>query len=332
MEEAISVWDNKKEAIRKIYGSGLSAEEFEIFVGMGVSMGANPFNREIWAYKIGGKTNIFLSRDFARKKAQDQPDYGGHFVDAVYENDSFKVEDGVPKHSYNFKDRGKLIGAYALAWRKGIVKPFYVFCKIGEYNQKQALWVTKEETMIKKVTEHQVLRMAWQDVFKGTYGDAEQWEYVDTKPESAINAELVTPEQLAETIGGKVQTPDDKRQRKINFANRIMKSHYFQNDDTVQKYVADKDLIYTLDDKNLAWFNEYLYDKARLLKKSESLLVEHCFDKEKDPKLEARNDIILHWSNISWASDKARWKELVESRIKDLEDTVKQTKEIEKEK
>ena len=48
--------------------------------------------------------------------------------------------------------------------------------------------------MIKKVAEHQVLRMAWQDVFKGTYGDAEQWKATDNGNEPpAIEAEIVGP-------------------------------------------------------------------------------------------------------------------------------------------
>jgi len=175
---AVDVWDKgKRDVIRKLFAPKLSQEEFMFFVGLGKSLNANPFTKEIWAIKFGNNpATIFLARDFYRKKAQEQVDYNGHAAVAVYENDefSFDATSGIPTHNYSLKDRGDLLGAYALAWRKGIDRPFYKFVYLAEYNLKQSNWNTKPVMMIEKVAEAQILKMAWQGVFKGTYAEDEQ--------------------------------------------------------------------------------------------------------------------------------------------------------------
>lgn len=162
--------------IRKMFAPQLTNEEFSMFVGLGKSLGANPFLREIWAVKYGNsEAQIFLGRDFYRRKAQEQPQYKGHQVDAIYSNDTFKMVSGKPEHSYSLQDRGELIGAYALVYRDDN-EPFFNTVRFDEYSTGKALWDKKPETMIKKVAEAQALRGAFQGVFAGTYDQSEEWE------------------------------------------------------------------------------------------------------------------------------------------------------------
>lgn len=171
----LDLW-RKKDKIRQMFGANLTKEEFEIFVGLGASLGANPFQREIWCIKYGNNAaQIFLGRDFYRRKAQEQPDYNGHQVDAIYENDKFSVENGKVKHSYSLKDRGKLIGAYAVVYRSDN-EPYFNVVEFSEYNTDKSLWKHKPATMIKKVAEAQALRGAFQGLFAGTYDASEEWE------------------------------------------------------------------------------------------------------------------------------------------------------------
>lgn len=175
-ESAPDVWE-QIENIRALFAPSLTDKEFMFFVKLGKSLGANPFLREIWAVKYDTKqpAQIFLGRDFYRRKAQEIPMYDGHIVDAVYENDQFSVENGKPKHSYNLKNRGKLIGAYCVVHRKDIKNPYFVFVEINEYNKGLSNWKIMPATMIKKVAEAQALRGAFQGVFAGTYDESEQW-------------------------------------------------------------------------------------------------------------------------------------------------------------
>jgi phage recombination protein Bet len=173
-ERIVDVWQ-KSEVIRKLFAPTLSQEEFLFFMGLGKSMGANPFKREIWAIKYDSKApaSIFLARDFYRKVAQSQPDYKVHRSFSVYENDQFKIKNGNPDHEFTLKNRGKLIGAYAELIKKGIDQSFVVYVDFSEYNTGRSNWKKMPATMISKVAEAQVLRMAYQNLFSGTYSEDE---------------------------------------------------------------------------------------------------------------------------------------------------------------
>lgn len=183
-----SVWDENLKAIQEAFGKNLTQTEFTMFVEMGKSLNLNPFVREIWAVKYDNRApSIFIGRDGYRKNAQSQPDYNGHYKEAIYENDVFEIENGRVKHRINFKDRGRLIGAYCEVYRKGIEHPFRESVKFSEYNTGFSNWKKMPETMIKKVAEAQALRMAYQSVFAGTYDESERWEEQpgETKPPKA---------------------------------------------------------------------------------------------------------------------------------------------------
>lgn len=215
---AVNVWA-KKEKIRMLFAPKLSDEEFSFFLGLGISMGANPFAREIWAvkFKENEPAAIFLARDFYRKKAQEQNNYDGHTADAIYSNDEFFVEDGVLRHKYSLKDRGVLVGGYAIAYRKDLEKPFYVHVELKEYSKDNSTknpWVKKPATMIKKVAEAQVLRMAWQSVFSGTYSEDEQWECEVVTEKKFIEPPTQKKLKKGETNGSKDTGSDNAAQFK----------------------------------------------------------------------------------------------------------------------
>lgn len=197
LNNSMTMWEDNKqiEEIRKVFAPTLTENEFKIFVGLGKATGLNPFLKEIWAVKYGkdseGKelaAQIFIGRDGYRKGAHSSPKYDYHQVDAVYENDEFKVDKGEVSHSYNLKDRGNLKGAYCIVQLKTSSKPHYVFVELEEYSTNQSLWAEpcyktnkygkqykaggKPATMIKKVAEAQGLRMAL-DIFEGTYSEYE---------------------------------------------------------------------------------------------------------------------------------------------------------------
>ena len=174
-ELIINPW-TKLEVVKKCFAPSLSDDEFKIFVGLGKSLNANPFTREIWAVKYSGNAaSIFCGRDFYRRKGQEQSDYDGHIVNAIYENDQFSIKDGQPEHIVNsFKNRGLLIGAFCSVYKKNKRVPYFVTVKLEEYNKGQSNWKTMPETMIKKVAESQALRGAYQGIFAGTNDESEE--------------------------------------------------------------------------------------------------------------------------------------------------------------
>ena len=197
----LTIWSNESQLaeIKNIFAKDLLDTEFKTFVWIWKATWLNPFLREIWAVKYGTQSaSIFIWRDWYRKSAQANPEYDYHDVDAVYENDDFSVKNGVVEHSYNFKNRWKLVWAYCLVKRKSSTKAMFTFVDFVEYylwnkiiengvitekikpgkfgQMKETLWDTKPATMIKKVAEAQGLRWSFQELFSGTYDESEMEE------------------------------------------------------------------------------------------------------------------------------------------------------------
>lgn len=199
----LAVWNNEQMAeIRKIFAPTLTDLEFQNFVGLGKSLGLNPFNREIWAVKYNNQCSIFVGRDGYRKVAQQTAEYDGMISDAIYSNDSFEVLDSIPKHTYKLSDRGNLVGAYCVVYRKNVKVAYFKFIELKEYVGTTPIWKSKPATMIIKVAEAQALRGCFQAVFEGTYDESENW----TKREAPIADEApnaifknLAPEDLKAT-------------------------------------------------------------------------------------------------------------------------------------
>jgi len=254
----ISIWNEKLNEIKKLFAPNLSQKEFEFFVELGKQLGANPFLREIWAvkYEANKPAQIFVGRDFYRKKAQSLPQYNGHIVDAVYENDEFFVENGIPKHRYKLTNRGKLVGAYCVVYRKDTEHPYFVFVDFNEYNKGQSTWKQMPATMIKKVAEAQALRGAFQGVFAGTYDESEAWidengnEVIEAKVEEIEETQKVVKNNDVEKIKNTLNSLGIGIEEKEGFirAVDIQKNAVFQNKELLKnlgfKFSAKKKIWY----------------------------------------------------------------------------------------
>lgn len=178
VEKVLALWADgaKLKTIKDMFAKNATQEEFETFVQMGIACRLNPFLREIWCVKYdrNAAAQIFVARDGYRKIISRNPNYDGHIVDAVFSHDEFNVDlvNGIVKHVPNFKERGRLIGAYCITYMKNSKIPHYVFAEAAEYNTGRSVWKEKPATMIKKVAESQCIRMADQTC-SGTYAPEE---------------------------------------------------------------------------------------------------------------------------------------------------------------
>jgi phage recombination protein Bet len=163
--------------LKQQFGSGLTDSEFSMFMMLSKNTGLNPFLKEVWAVKYDKNVpaQIFISRDGYRRVIGQNPSYRGHCSDAVYSNDEFHcdIQTGAIHHKMNFKDRGRLIGAYSKVLMENADIPYYVFVNIEEYDKNNSIWKEKKATMIKKVAECQAIRMAAYNQLAGTYSPDE---------------------------------------------------------------------------------------------------------------------------------------------------------------
>ena len=188
ISNAMSMWEDEKklQEIKSIFAPKLTELEFKFFIGMGKANDLNPFLREIWSVKYADNTpaQIFIGRDGYRKSAQRNPDYKIHIVESIYANDDFKYSNGAISHSFCMVNRGKLIGAYCLVYKKSVDIPIHVICELKDYSTGKSLWhpeTGKQATMIKKVAEAQALRMAFQEQYSGSYSEFEESNVIEGK-------------------------------------------------------------------------------------------------------------------------------------------------------
>jgi hypothetical protein len=210
-ENVLVQWESPS-AIRKGFAPDLTDEEFKYFMGRGIALGASPFDKEIFPIKYGDKpAQVVVARALYRRKGQEQENYGGSIIEAVYPGEKFIPNVFDPEktvHEVNDEGRyaqdtdAKPYGAYFIGFYKDGRKPIYHFVSTKEYmvyvydkykkvTRPTENWENKTETMIKKVADSQGHRLMYQGVFKGTVSsdeigpDANSFE----NDENAIEAE-----------------------------------------------------------------------------------------------------------------------------------------------
>src|SRR6056297_2094312 len=159
-ESKIDFTPKEIETIRRTVAEKATDDEFRMFMHLAKSYGLDPFNGEIFFWKMNGKPTIMTSRDGYLKIADSHPAYDGLVSDVVRANDVFKRERDNINHEYG-ADRGDIIGAYALVYRKDRRYPVYAFASFKEYNAGTRVWAKYPSAMILKVAESMALKRAF---------------------------------------------------------------------------------------------------------------------------------------------------------------------------
>ena len=150
--------------IKSTVAKGVSNTELAYFLNIAKSVNLSPFRKEIWCYKDNkGNLLVFAGRDGFLKRAQESSLWNGMTSSEVCANDFFEMDiaNAVIIHKPNFKDRGEIIGAYAIVRPKGCDLATVEWADIKTYDKKQFTWSTHKAEMIKKVAEIHALKKAF---------------------------------------------------------------------------------------------------------------------------------------------------------------------------
>jgi len=181
--------------IQKSVAKGTTGIELAYFINVCKTVGLNPFIKEIWCYKDNkGNLLVFAGRDGFLSKAQTNPKFNGIRSSEVCTNDEFSLDiaNNVIKHVQNGKDRGEIIGAYAIAFRKD-GEPTIEYVDFETYNKKFNAWKSHPAEMIKKVAETHCLKKAF-----GISGIQSEYDF-EVKGQTAIPINSVgKPDELTE--------------------------------------------------------------------------------------------------------------------------------------
>jgi phage recombination protein Bet len=160
--QPIIQWTEEQIAtLTKTVAKDASVDELNMFLHLSKTYGLDPFAKEIWFIKMRGAPVIMTSRDGYLKIANNNPTFEGLVSDVVYEGDSFKKMPDSVDHQYGVNKRGKILGAYALVYRKNVRFPIYVFAPYQDYIKPSDVWRQYPHAMILKVAESMALKRAF---------------------------------------------------------------------------------------------------------------------------------------------------------------------------
>lgn len=149
--------------IKNTVAKGTTDQELALFLFTAREAKLSPLLKEIWCYR-DAKSNliIFAGRDGFLKSAQSNPVFNGIRSSEVRENDDFTIDiaNGKITHSKNIKNPGKILGAYAIAFRKDCESTIE-YVEFSAYDKGYSAWKSHPADMIKKVAETHALKKAF---------------------------------------------------------------------------------------------------------------------------------------------------------------------------
>lgn len=203
--------------IKSTVARNTSNTELALFLQVAKGFDLNPFKKEIWCYKDSRNNLImFAGRDGFLSLAQRNSNFAGIRSCEVRAKDDFEIDVANKKIKHTItgwgEDRGKLVGAYAIVFRKN-GEPTIEVVEFKRYDKGRNTWKTHPEDMIKKVAETKALKKAM-----GISG-------LQTQDDFDIKSGIAIPTQ-----------------RKINFSDEIellRDNQDLSNDDFVKKVSMD---------------------------------------------------------------------------------------------
>jgi phage recombination protein Bet len=274
-EELITFTDEEIETIKRTVASDANNDELKMFLHVAKSYGLDPFNKEIFFWKVKGKPIIMTSRDGYLKISDRHPQYDGLVSDVVRKNDRFKRKSDGIEHEYG-TNRGDIIGAYALVYRKDRSYPVYVFAPFNEYRADTKVWYQYPTAMILKVAESMALKRSFSvsglvsreemDVQqleedkessvkkfkKKTKQDEQKKDYIDVEEGSANNSLSKREQEIKAIVGKSAKLKNDL----LNYLKHAKKENGIAD--------AEKMSINKLDDEQFAQLKSILQTFKKL--------------------------------------------------------------------
>lgn len=183
------------ESLRKTVAVGANESEIKMFAELCKSTGLNPYKKEVWFVKAGGRAQIMTGINGFRAIANSNPEYDGTEIGLISAEGEYKSA-AYPTEDY--------IGAWAKCHRKDRKIPAEGVAMLSDYDKKFGNWKTMKRVMILKCAESVALRAAFPQQLNGLYTTEEMPKEYSDAPEPAVvevSADAarisVTPETFA---------------------------------------------------------------------------------------------------------------------------------------
>ena len=209
--------------IKNTVAKGATDTELAFFLFAASKYGLDPIKKEIWCYK-DSKDNliVFASRDGFLSKAQLNPNYAGIQSCEVCEKDEYEINipEGKVTHKITSFDRGNILGAYAIVYRKN-AQPSIEIVDFKTYNKGYNTWKTHPAEMIKKVAEVHALKKAFG--ISGLQAE-EDFEVINDKVYPVTDPDNIEQWKVTEIISNLNYVPmsvHDKKAIEIELSGKV---------------------------------------------------------------------------------------------------------------
>lgn len=152
------------EVIRQTIVPGATREELALFAKVCQRTGLDPFSKQIYAIKRGGRMTIQAGIDGLRSIAERTGQFAGcqrYWCGPDGQWQEVWLGSKPPA------------AAKCVVWRRGCEHPFVGIATLAEYDAKQGLWQKMPSTMLAKCAEAQALRTGFPADLSGIYSTEE---------------------------------------------------------------------------------------------------------------------------------------------------------------
>jgi phage recombination protein Bet len=173
MSTSITLWTPEQtQLISTTIAPGCSGDELRLFAYACQRTGLDPFSKQIYAIKRGGKMTIQAGIDGLRSIAERTGQLDGS--ETLWCGDDGQWTDV-------WLGSKPPAAAKTTIWRKGSSHPFTGVARFADYNAGQGLWSKMGATMIAKCSEALALRKAFPADLSGVYS-TDEMEQAEVQP------------------------------------------------------------------------------------------------------------------------------------------------------
>ena len=182
------------ETLKNTVAKDLNNHEFIMFAELCKSSGLNPFRKEIWAIKAGGRLQLMTGAQGFFTIANRHPEYDGIESGLIDPNGDYKPL-AYPKNDF--------IGAWARVYRKDRKMPTEGIAMVSEYQKPTPIWKQMTRVMILKCAESIALRKAFPQEMNGLYTSEEMPQNYSASQAQAPQV-IVAEKEAINTVTGEV--------------------------------------------------------------------------------------------------------------------------------